>query len=258
MYDNMNKKVRAYGLDGKKALVTGASRGIGKAIAIMLASEGADVVVNYHSSPDKASEAAMTVELDGEESWVYPANVGDFNDVMRMKKNVEENFGKIDILVNNAGINMDGFFTKMDHKQWKSVIDVNLSGAFNCTRVFIDDLKESEQGRIINISSVVGETGNLGQVNYAASKAGVIGFTRSLAREMVRYDVTVNAVAPGFISTDMVQNIPEKVQERIIKTIPMGRFGEPEEIAEVVAFLASSKASYITGAVINVNGGFYI
>ncbi|MFO8109536.1 MAG: SDR family oxidoreductase [Thermoplasmata archaeon] len=175
-----------------------------------------------------------------------------------MKASVEENFGRIDILVNNAGMNVDTFFTKMDYKQWDKVMSVNLDGVFNCTRAFIDDIKGSQEGRIVNISSVVGLTGNLGQVNYAASKAGVIGFTKSLAREMVRYDGTVNAVAPGFTKTDMVQNIPEPVQEKILKTIPMGRFGEPEEIAEAVAFLSSSRASYITGTVINVSGGYYI
>lgn len=245
-------------LKGKKALVTGASRGIGRSIALTLANHGADVVVNYHSSADEASRAATEAEIEGLDTWVYPADVSSFEDVMRMKRNVEENFGRIDILVNNAGINMDTFFTKMDHRQWDKVLSVNLDGVFNCTRAFIEDIKESGEGRIVNVSSVVGLTGNLGQVNYAASKAGVIGFTKALAREMVRSNVTVNAVAPGFTKTDMVMNIPEAVQEKIQKTIPMGRFGEPEEVAEVVAFLASSRAAYITGAVINVNGGFYI
>ncbi len=254
----MKKEKSSFELQGRRALVTGASRGIGKAIALTLASHGADVVVNYHSGAEGACDTAMTMEKEGEESWIYPADISDFDDVMKMRDSVMENFGRIDILVNNAGMNIDTFFTKMTPEQWDRVLSVNLDGVFNCTKVFIDDLKESDQGRVINISSVVGVTGNMGQVNYAASKAGIIGFTKALAREMVRYNVTVNAVAPGFIGTDMVQNIPEVVQEKILKTIPMGRFGEPEEIAEVVAFLASRRASYITGTVINVNGGYHI
>lgn len=254
----MNKEADYYNLEGKRALVTGASRGIGKHIAFALASLGVDVVVNYHTSDEKASDTATEVEIDGEETWIYPADVSDMDDVLRMKENVVENFGTIDILVNNAGINIDTFFTKMDKGKWDKVMDVNLDGVFNCTNAFIDHIKESEQGRIINISSVVGQTGNLGQVNYASSKAGIIGFTKALAREMVRYDVTVNVVAPGFINTSMVRNIPDKVKEKITAQIPMNRFGEPAEVADAVAFLASSRASYITGNVINVNGGFYI
>lgn len=255
---DLEKEEDYYNLEGKKALVTGASRGIGKHIAFALASLGVDVVVNYHTSDEMASDTAMEVEIDGEETWVYPADVSDYKDVQKMKENVVENFGTIDILVNNAGINKDTFFTKMDKGRWDKVMDVNLDGVFNCTKAFIDHIKESEQGRIINISSVVGQTGNLGQVNYASSKAGIIGFSKALAREMVRYDVTVNVVTPGFINTSMVRNIPDRVKEKIIAQIPMGRFGEPGEVADAVAFLASSRASYITGNVINVNGGFYI
>ncbi len=251
--EKMEKK-----LHNKRALVTGASRGIGKEIANTLARHGADVVVNYNTSHEDASEIATSVELAGKETWVYPADIRSFQEVEEMKKSIEDNFGTIDILVNNAGINIDKFFTKMEKNDWETVLSVNLDGVFNCSKVFLDDLREAEGGRIINISSVVGQRGNLGQVNYASSKAGMIGFTKALARELVRDEVTVNAVAPGFIATDMVMNIPEKVQESIKKKIPMGRFGETKEVAEAVAFLASPSASYITGEVLKVNGGFYI
>lgn len=214
--------------------------------------------MNYNTSHDKASETATTVELAGKESWVYPADISDYDEVKQMKEHLEENFGEIDILVNNAGINRDKFFAKMEKDEWDQVLSVNLDGVFNCSKVFLDDLQSSECGRIINISSVVGQRGNLGQVNYASSKAGIIGFTKALAQELVRDDVTVNAVAPGFIATEMVLNTPEKVQEKIKSQIPMDRFGEPEEVAEAVAFLASGKASYITGTVLEVNGGYYL
>jgi len=239
-------------------LITGASRGIGEQIALTLADYGADVVVNYNTSHDKASETATTVELDGENSWVYPTDVSDHEEVKRMKEHLEKNFGKIDILVNNAGINRDKFFSKMKKEDWDKVISVNLDGVFNCSKVFLEDVKNSDQGRIINISSVVGQRGNVGQVNYASSKAGIIGFTKALAQELVRDEVTVNAVAPGFIATEMVLNIPEKVQKKIKSQIPMDRFGDPEEVAEAVAFLASSKSSYMTGTVLEVNGGYYL
>ncbi|MFP3871803.1 MAG: 3-oxoacyl-[acyl-carrier-protein] reductase [Candidatus Natronoplasma sp.] len=242
----------------RNALVTGASRGIGKKITNTLAEYGADVVVNYNTSHEEASETATTVELAGEDSWVYPADISSFKEVEEMKENIEENFGKIDILVNNAGINKDKFFAKMEKDDWEKVLSVNLDGVFNCSKIFLDDLRRSESGRIVNISSVVGQRGNQGQVNYASSKAGIIGFTKALARELVRDDVTVNAVAPGFIATEMVLNMPEKIQEKIKSDIPMGRFGDPKEVAETVAFLASSDASYITGEVLKVNGGFYI
>ncbi len=252
------KESEPYSLEGKKALITGASRGIGEQIALTLADHGAEVVVNYNTSHDKASETATTVELEGENSWIYPADISDHEEVKQMKEHLKENFGEIDILVNNAGINRDKFFAKMKKEDWDKVISVNLDGVFNCTKTFLDDIRESEQGRIINISSVVGQKGNIGQVNYASSKAGIIGFTKALAQELVRDDVTVNAVAPGFIATEMVKNIPEKVQKNIKSQIPMNRFGEPEEVAEVVAFLASAKSSYMTGTVIEVNGGYYL
>ncbi len=258
MKDKKQKKVNAYDFEGKKALVTGASRGIGEHIALTLAEYGADVVVNYNTSHEKASDTATTVELDGENSWVYPADISDYEEVEQMKEHLEENFGEVDILVNNAGINIDKFFPKMKKEDWGKVLSVNLDGVFNCTKVFLNDIRNSNRGRIINISSVVGQRGNIGQVNYASSKAGIIGFTKALAQELVRDDVTVNAVAPGFIATEMVLNMPEKVQQKIKSQIPMDRFGKPEEVAEVVAFLASSKSSYMTGTVLKVNGGYYL
>lgn len=258
MADTNREEGMAYDLKGKKALVTGASRGIGEQIAFTLADYGADVVVNYNTSHDKASKTATTVELAGKESWVYPADISDYDEVKQMKEHLGENFGEIDILVNNAGINRDNFFAKMDKEDWDKVLSVNLDSVFNCTHTFLDHLKDSEQGRVISISSVVGERGNKGQVNYASSKAGIIGFTKALSQELVRDDVTVNAVAPGFISTQMVLNMPEKVKDKIKKQIPMSRFGKPKEVARTVTFLASEDASYITGEVVRMNGGFYL
>lgn len=247
-------------LKGLKALITGGSQGIGRRIAMEFALEGADIAINDLSSQkEKANKVAQYIEAHfGRDTWIAEADVSDYRDVEKMREQVEEHFGTIDILVNNAGITIDTFFTKMDKPQWDKVLSVNLDGTFNCTHSFIDHIKESSQGRIISISSVVGETGNLGQVNYAASKAGIIGFTKALAREMVRYEATVNAVAPGFIGTEMVKEIPKKIQDKIIKQIPMGRFGEPKEVGRVVTFLASSDASYITGEIIRINGGYYL
>jgi 3-oxoacyl-(acyl-carrier-protein) reductase len=245
-------------LVGRKALVTGASRGIGRAIATALARAGADVAINYRSREEPAENAAMNAEAMGSNTWTYRADISNHNEVKEMRKIVEKHFGKIDILVNNAGINVDTLFNKMDHESWNKVIGVNLNGVFNCTSTFLDHLENSEHGRIINITSIVGQTGNIGQANYAASKAGIIGITKSLAKELARNNITVNAVAPGFIETDMVKGIPEKVKVKILSQIPLRRFGMPEEIAKVVVFLASDDAGYITGHVLNVNGGMYL
>ncbi|MEE9152413.1 MAG: 3-oxoacyl-[acyl-carrier-protein] reductase [Thermoplasmata archaeon] len=245
-------------LEGRKALVTGASKGIGREIAIALASEGADVAINYLSSEVEAEEVARWLEDLGVNSWVYPADVSDMNGVKDMKHCLEKYFGGIDILVNNAGINVDKLFIKMDQKMWDKVISVNLTGVFNCTNVFIDRILQSRQGRIINITSIVGQMGNVGQVNYAASKAGIIGMTKALAKELARKNVTVNAIAPGFIETDMVKGIPDKVKERILAQIPLGRFGLPKEVAKAVVYLASDDAAYITGHILNINGGMYL
>lgn len=247
-------------LNGLSALITGGAQGIGRRIALELAAEGADIVLNDLSSKkEKADKVAQYIEshLD-RDTWIVEADVSDIEDVKRARDQIEDNFGEIDILVNNAGINRDNFFTKMDKDDWDKVLSVNLDSVFNCTHTFLDHLQDSKQGRVISISSVVGERGNIGQVNYASSKAGIIGFTKALAQELVRDDITVNAVAPGFICTQMVLNMPEKVKNKIKKQIPMSRFGTPKEVGRTVAFLASNDASYVTGEVIRMNGGFYL
>jgi 3-oxoacyl-(acyl-carrier-protein) reductase len=245
-------------LSGRKALVTGASKGRGREIALALASEGADVAINYRSNELEAQEVASWLEGRGVNTWIYPADVSDINSVREMKRCLEKYFGGIDILVNNAGINVDKLFVKMDEEIWNKVISVNLTGVFNCTNSFIDTIMESQHGRIINITSIVGQMGNVGQVNYAASKAGIIGMTKALAKEMARNNTTVNAIAPGFIETDMVMGIPDKVKEKILAQIPLARFGRPQEVARAVVYLASDEAAYITGHVLNVNGGMYL
>jgi 3-oxoacyl-[acyl-carrier protein] reductase len=245
-------------LAGRKALVTGASKGIGREIALGLASEGADVAINYRSSEVEAEEVARWLEGLGVNTWVYPADVSDKDSVIEMKQCLQKYFGDIDILVNNAGINVDKLFVKMDHEMWDKVISVNLTGVFNCTNSFIDKILESDHGRIINITSIVGQMGNVGQVNYAASKAGIIGMTKALAKELARKNVTVNAIAPGFIETDMVRGIPDKIKDKILTQIPLGRFGRPEEVAKAVVYLASDDAAYMTGHVLNLNGGMYL
>jgi 3-oxoacyl-[acyl-carrier protein] reductase len=247
-----------YTLNGLKALVTGASRGIGKEIAIALAGAGASVAINYRSSENGATEVAKKIETIGVSSWIYPADISDYDETIKMKGQIEKYFGKIDILVNNAGINIDKLFINMDQQSWNKVISVNLNGVFNCCNVFKEDLIQSNQGRIINITSIVGQIGNVGQVNYAASKAGIIGMTKALAKEFARNNITVNAIAPGFIETDMLGGVPEKVRDKILTQIPAKRFGKPEEVAHAVTFLASNYAGYITGHVLNVNGGMYV
>jgi NAD(P)-dependent dehydrogenase (short-subunit alcohol dehydrogenase family) len=216
------------------------------------------VAINYRFNELEAEEVASWLEGRGVNTWVYPADVSDINSVREMKRCLEKYFGGIDILVNNAGINVDKLFVKMDENMWNKVISVNLTGVFNCTNSFIGTIMESEHGRIINITSIVGQMGNIGQVNYAASKAGIIGMTKALAKEMARNNITVNAIAPGFIETDMVKGIPDKVKEKILTQVPLGRFGKPEEVARAVVYLASDDASYITGHVLNINGGMYL
>jgi len=245
-------------LEGLRALVTGASRGIGKEIARCFAKEGAEVAVNFNTSESEADRIATEMESLGTKTWVYPADTSDLEQVKAMKVSVERHLGKIDILVNNAGINIDKMFVKMTAEDWSKVISVNLTGFFNTTHVFIDHILASKQGRIINITSIVGQMGNIGQVNYASSKAGIIGMTKALAREMARKNVTVNAIAPGFIDTDMVRGIPQAAKDKVLAGIPMNRFGQPNEIASAAIFLASKEAAYITGHVMNVNGGMYL
>ena len=245
-------------LEGRKALVTGASKGIGKAIARALAESGADVAVNYRSSEDTAEVVAMDAETIGSNTWTYKADIARLDEVKDMKGALEKYFGKVDILVNNAGINVDTLFKKMDQDSWNRVIQVNLTGVFNCTSTFLDHITQSKHGRIINITSIVGQMGNIGQANYAASKAGIIGMTKTLARELARNKITVNAVAPGFVETDMVRGIPDNVKEKVLAQIPLGRFGAPEEIAKAVTYLASDDGAYITGHVLSINGGMYL
>ncbi len=245
-------------LAGVRALVTGASRGIGKEIALALASEGADVAINYNARSREADDVAQAIEGMGRSTWVCSADVSDLAQVTRMRESVAKYLGPVDVLVNNAGINIDRLFEKMAPEDWDKVLSVDLTGMFNCIHTFLDQLRKSPRARIINVTSIVGQMGNVGQVNYAAAKAGIIGMTKALARELAPSGITVNAVAPGFIETEMLGRVPDKIRERLIAQIPMRRFGRPEEVAQAVLFLASEKASYITGHVLNVNGGMYL
>lgn len=242
-------------LEGKIAVVTGASRGIGKAIAVKLASLGAMVVINYNGSEVKAEEVKAEIEGNGGKAAVVQCNVSDYAACEAFIGEVIKTYGRIDILVNNAGITKDGLLMKMSEEDFDRVINVNLKGTFNCVRHATRQMLKQRAGRIINLSSVVGVTGNAGQVNYAASKAGVIGLTKSTAREVASRGITVNAVAPGFIETDMTDVLSDKVKEASVAQIPLGHFGKTEDVANTVAFLASDDAGYITGQVIHVDGG---
>jgi 3-oxoacyl-[acyl-carrier protein] reductase len=242
-------------LKGRTALVTGASRGIGRAIALALAEEGADVAVNYVSSETAARDVAEHIRKTGHRAFLAQADVADYPDTFRMAQEVLREFGRLDILVNNAGINSDKTFVKMDHASWRKVLSINLDGVFNCTKVFIDQMLKQNYGRVVNITSVIGQIGNFGQANYAASKAGVAAFTKSLAKELAGKGVTVNAVAPGFIETEMVDSIPEKVRARLLDQIPLRRFGSAQEVARAVTYLVSADGDYITGAELSINGG---
>ena len=237
-------------LTGKVALVTGASRGIGRAIALKLAAEGAAVVINYHGSMEKAKEVKAEIESDGGIAEIMQCNVADYQATEAMIRKVTDDFGRLDILVNNAGITM-----KMSEEDYDTVLDTNLKGTFHCIRFAARQMLRQRGGRIINLSSVSGILGNAGQANYSASKAGVIGLTKSAARELASRGITVNAVAPGFIETEMTAVLTEKVRESAVAQIPMGAFGTAEDVAEAVAFLASDSARYITGQTIHVDGG---
>ncbi len=245
-------------LTGRTALVTGASRGIGRAIALALAEEGADVAVNYLSSKALAGDVVDQIRKMGRQAVLAQANVADYPDTARMAREVLEEFGHLDILINNAGINSDHSFVKMDLASWRNVLAINLDGPFNCTKVFVDQMIKQSWGRIVNITSVIGQIGNFGQANYAASKAGLAAFTKSLAKELVSKGITVNCVAPGFTETEMVMAIPEKVRDRLLEQIPMKRFGRSEEVARACVYLCSKDGDYITGAELSINGGLFM
>ncbi len=277
-------------LEGKVALVTGGSRGIGRAISLRLVKEGADIFINYQTTKEHAEKVSKlidqigaAVELDEltekidrienkelakeisrsienirKHSYIYKANVGKMDEVYSMRDEVLKEFGRIDILVNNAGIVRDKSFVKMTSDMWTDVLSVNLDGAFYCTKAFVEEMLERKYGRIINISSVIGRMGNFGQANYTASKAGMIGLTKALAKEFAGKGITVNAITPGFVDTDMVKSVPDEAMKSIISKIPLGRLGKASEVAGAVAYLASEDGDYITGQIIDINGGLYI
>lgn len=242
-------------LTDKVALVTGASRGIGRAIALLMAKQGADVVVNYSGSEGAAQETVDAILAMGRKAIKIKANVGNAEEVAAMVDEAHTTFGRIDILVNNAGITRDGLLMRMKDRDWDDVININLKGVYLMTKAVSKIMMKQRSGKIVNMTSVVGVTGNAGQANYSASKAGVIGFTKTCAKELASRGITVNAIAPGFIHTDMTDVLPDKVKDAMVHTIPLGRMAEPDEVAAVAAFLVSDMSSYITGQVINVDGG---
>jgi len=243
---------------GKTVLVTGGSRGIGAAIAQSFAAQGATIALNYAGSQEAAEEIREKILSMGVECKIYQADVSDFSQVENMIKAVEEDFAGIDILVNNAGVTKDSLFMRMKEEDWDKVIDTNLKGVYNCSKSVIRGMIKRKFGKIINITSVVALSGNIGQANYAASKAGVIGFTKSLAQELGSRNIQVNSVAPGYIETSMTESIPQNIKDELIKKIPSGRIGSSDDVANAVVFLASDKANYITGQVVSVNGGLYM
>ncbi|HEH8268926.1 TPA: 3-oxoacyl-[acyl-carrier-protein] reductase [Staphylococcus aureus] len=242
----------------KSALVTGASRGIGRSIALQLADEGYNVAVNYAGSKEKAEAVVEEIKAKGVDSFAIQANVADADEVKAMIKEVVSQFGSLDVLVNNAGITRDNLLMRMKEQEWDDVIDTNLKGVFNCIQKATPQMLRQRSGAIINLSSVVGAVGNPGQANYVATKAGVIGLTKSAARELASRGITVNAVAPGFIVSDMTDALSDELKEQMLTQIPLARFGQDTDIANTVAFLASDKAKYITGQTIHVNGGMYM
>jgi 3-oxoacyl-[acyl-carrier protein] reductase len=239
----------------KTCLVSGASKGIGRGIAERLAEDGCEVAVNYRSDDEAAQEAVERVEAAGGTAVAVQADVTDVEQVERMREEVHDALGSVEVLVNNAGVTQDVRFTEMTHEDWDTVLDVHLDGTFHCTQTFYDDLAAAEEGRLVNISSIIGKGGNFGQANYATAKAGIFGFTRTLALELAPEGSTANCVAPGFIKTRMVEGLPERIKDDIREDTPLDRLGTVEEIAEVVTFLASDRSSFITGEVIDANGG---
>ncbi|MGC8971420.1 MAG: 3-oxoacyl-[acyl-carrier-protein] reductase [bacterium] len=237
------------------ALVTGGSRGIGRAISLELAVSGRRVAIVYKSNKDKALETLREIKNLGGEGDIFQADVTKWNEVEEVVKGVLTKWGRIDILINNAGITRDALLFKMTEQDWDEVLDTDLKGAFICTRVIARQMVKNREGRIVNITSVIGEIGNIGQSNYSAAKAGLIGFTKACAKELSRWNITVNAVAPGYIETEMTTGLDESIKQDYLNKIPLGRFGKAEEVAKLVLFLVSKDASYITGQVINIDGG---
>ncbi|MEK4761580.1 3-oxoacyl-[acyl-carrier-protein] reductase [Viridibacillus sp. FSL E2-0187] len=242
-------------LEGKTAVVTGASRGIGRAIALILAEQGARVVVNYSGSQSKAEEVVAEITENGGEAIAVQANVADADEVTALMKAATDTFGSLDILVNNAGITRDNLLMRMKEQDWDDVMNTNLKGVFLCTKAVSRQMMKQRAGRIINVASIVGVSGNAGQANYVAAKAGVIGLTKTTAKELAARNIYVNAVAPGFIATEMTDELPAEVKDQMLGQIPLAKLGDPKDVAKVVLFLASDDASYITGQTIHVDGG---
>ena len=244
-------------LDGQTAVVTGASRGIGRACAIELARAGANVVINYKTNEEAANSCKEAVEAEGVKALVVQADVSDAAQAKALIETAEKEFGQIDILVNNAGVNRDRMVQRMSTEEWDEVIQTDLSSMFYCTNAVITGMRERNYGRILNMASIIGQMGNLGQANYAAAKAGMIAFTKSAAKELARFNITVNAICPGFIETDMVSSLDDEIQQNLISNIPLGRFGTAEEVATTVRFLCT-EGSFYTGAQLSLNGGQYM
>lgn len=242
-------------LENRVALVTGGSRGIGRAVALELAARGAAVVVNYHKSPDAANEVVQQIQAAGGKAAAFQADVSDYKQAEALVKFAVDTFGDLGILVNNAGITRDQLIMMMPESDWDAVIDTNLKSTFNCSKAAVKHMMRKRYGRIVSIASVAGQMGNPGQTNYSASKAGQIGFTKALAREVAARNITVNAVAPGFVDTEILDAMSPETLAAALKLVPLGRKGQPEEIAHAVAFLASDQAAYITGQVLGVDGG---
>ncbi len=248
-------ETKSLSLEGKKALVTGASRGIGEAIALELAKRGAVVMINYNHSKERAQKVLAAIEENGGKAFVFQADVGDFGQAQTLVKESISILGGLDILVNNAGITRDKLIMMMKEEDWDAVQRINIKGTFNCSKAAVRHMMRKHYGRIINITSVAGQMGNAGQTNYSASKAAQIGFTKALAREVATRNITVNGIAAGYIETEIWAGVPEEMRQEVIKLIPLGRKGSPEEIAYAVAFLASEQAAYITGQILGVDGG---
>ena len=244
-------------LDGQTAVVTGASRGIGRACAIELARAGANVVINYKTNEEAANSCKEAIEAEGVKALVVQADVSDAAQAKSLIETAEKEFGQIDILVNNAGVNRDRTVQRMSTEEWDEVIQTDLSSMFYCTNAVIAGMRERNYGRILNMASIIGQMGNLGQANYAAAKAGMIAFTKSAAKELARFNITVNAICPGFIETDMVTSLNDEIRQNLISNIPLGRFGTAEEVATTVRFLCT-EGSFYTGSQLSLNGGQYM